>query len=132
MATGTIKFIEHEGQWQHASGTFEVYKITFNDGQQFKFNAKGEFKKNVGDTIEYQVTNTQYNTAKLIYPKPQVQVNYAPQNNGGRSADTQTQIVRQSMIKASVDYHAIGGEPVSLDIIKQTARELINFIETGN
>lgn len=123
MTKGTIKFIEYDGQWEHATGTFQRYKVTFTDGKSYKFSSKGEFKKQVGEQVDYEVTNEQYNTAKLVYPKPQFQA--APQRN----SDTQTQIVRQSMIKAAIDYHS--KDVVSLDIIKQTARELIKFIETG-
>lgn len=132
--TGTIKSIDHLGEWEHQSGTMQTYNVRFADDKQYKFNAKGEFKKNIGDTIEYEVVNEKYKNAKIVYPKPQAKGNY--QSGGTRSADTQTQIVRQSMIKASIDYNAmiagITGEPISLDQVKQTARELINFIETGN
>jgi len=112
---GKIKFIEPRGEYTNASGTFNKYKVAFDDGKAFQFLARGEFKKQVGDTVEYTVTNEEYKTAKLEYnPQP-------TQNN------REQLIVRQSMVKASCDFHA--HRPTSdIQTVLADAQLLINFI----
>ena len=92
--TGKIKFIEPRGEYTNASGTFNKYQVEFDDGKTFQFLARGEFKKQVGDMVEYTVTNEEYKTAKLVYPLP-------PQNDNREQL-----IVRQSMVKAACEFHA--------------------------
>ncbi len=93
--TGKIKFIEPRGEYTNASGTFNKYQVTFDDGKAFQFLARGEFKKQVGDTVDYTITNEEYKTAKLVYnPQP-------TQNNNREQL-----IVRQSMVKAACEFHA--------------------------
>ena len=67
---GKIKFIQENGQWSNSSGMFNKYQVTFADDQSYQFLAKGTFKKQVGDEVEYEVTNQQYRTAKLVYTQP--------------------------------------------------------------
>ena len=68
---GKIKFIQKKGEWSNSSGTFNKYQVQFDDGQSFQFLAKGEFKRKVGDFVEYEITNKQFGTAKLIYTPSQ-------------------------------------------------------------
>ena len=114
--TGKIKFIEPRGEYTNASGTFDKYQVTFDDGKAFQFLARGEFKKQVGDTVDYTITNEEYKTAKLVYnPQP-------TQNNNREQI-----IVRQSMVKASCDFHA--HRPTSeIQTVLADAQLLINFI----
>ena len=113
--TGKIKFIEPRGEYTNASGTFDKYQVTFDDGKAFQFLARGEFKKQVGDMVDYTVTNEEYKTAKLVYNPP-------PQNNNREQL-----IVRQSMVKASCDFHA--NRPTSdIQTVLADAQLLINFI----
>jgi len=114
--TGKIKFIEPRGEYTNASGTFDKYQVTFDDGKAFQFLARGEFKKQIGDTVEYKITNEEYRTAKLEYnPQP-------TQNNNREQL-----IVRQSMVKASCDFHA--NRPTSdIQTVLADAQLLINFI----
>ena len=114
--TGKIKFIEPRGEYTNASGTFNKYQVTFDDGRAFQFLAKGDFKKQVGDTVEYKITNEEYRTAKLEY-------NPQPKQNNNR----EQLIVRQSMVKASCDFHA--NRPTSdIQTVLADAQLLINFI----
>ena len=113
---GKIKFIEPRGEYTNASGTFDKYQVTFDDGKAFQFLARGEFKKQIGDTVEYKITNEEYRTAKLEY-------NPQPKQNNNR----EQLIVRQSMVKASCDFHA--NRPTSdIQTVLADAQLLINFI----
>ena len=114
--TGKIKFIEPRGEYTNASGTFNKYQVTFDDGKAFQMLARGEFKKQVGDTVDYTVTNEEYKTAKLVY-------NPQPKQNNNR----EQLIIRQSMVKASCDFHA--NRPTSdIQTVLADAQLLINFI----
>jgi len=94
MKKGKITHISPRGEYTNASGTFNKYQVRFDDGQEFQFLARGEFKKPVGEVVEYEVTNVEYKTAKLVYnPQP--------------TAPNKDQlIIRQSMVKAACEFHA--------------------------
>jgi hypothetical protein len=116
MKKGKIKFIQENGEWSNSSGTFNKYSVHFDDGQTYQFLAKGTFKKQVGDLVEYEVTNEQYGTAKLIYTQPQV-----------TSKSKDQLIIRQSMVKAACDFHA-NRLSSNIETVLQDAEKLINFI----
>tara|TARA_R110002012_G_scaffold233508_1_gene406696 strand:- start:582 stop:929 length:348 start_codon:yes stop_codon:yes gene_type:complete len=111
---GKIKFIQEKGEWSNSSGTFNKFQVTFDDGQSFQFLAKGDFKRKIGDLVEYEVTNKQYGTAKLVYTQP-----------SGSNKDQL--IIRQSMVKAACDFHASRPQSDIVTVIKD-AEKLIEFI----
>jgi hypothetical protein len=112
-----ITQIEPKGTYTNASGTFNKYQIYLANGNNYQFLAKGDFKKNVGDDIDFEVTNEEYKTAKLVYTKPQT--------FGSGSKDQQ--IIRQSMVKAAADFHA--SRPQSdIHTVIADAQLLINFV----
>ena len=115
-----ITQIEPKGTYTNASGTFNKYQVYLANGTNYQFLAKGDFKKNVGDTIDFEITNEQYNTAKLIYNKP-IQ---AP------SANREQIIVRQSMVKAAADFHA-SRPNADIQTVIHDAQLLINFVNNG-
>ncbi len=120
MKKGKIKFIQEKGEWSNSSGTFNKYSVHFDDGQSYNFLAKGQFKKQIGDLVEYEVTNQQYGTAKLVYNPQQQQQQISP-----KSKDQL--IIRQSMVKAACDFHA--SRPQSdIHTVLADAQLLINFI----
>jgi len=118
MPQSRITQIEPKGTYTNASGTFNKYQIYLANGNNYQFLAKGEFKKNVGDDIEFEVTNEQYKTAKLVYSQPQ-----AYKASGSKDQ----QIIRQSMVKAAADFHA--SRPQSdIHTVIADAQLLINFV----
>jgi len=116
-----ITQIEPKGTYTNASGTFNKYQVYLANGQNFQFLAKGEFKKQVGDDIEFEITNQQYNTAKLVYNKP---MPTAPSGNREQI------IVRQSMVKAAADFHA-SRPNADIQTVMADAQLLINFVNNG-
>ena len=114
---GKIKFIQEKGEWSNSSGTFNKFQVTFDDGKSYQFLGKStKFKKNIGDLIEYEVTNEQYGTAKLVYTQ---------QQTSPKSKDQL--IIRQSMVKAACDFHASRPQSDIVTVIKD-AEKLIEFI----
>lgn len=115
-----ITQIEPKGTYTNASGTFNKYQVYLANGNNYQFLAKGDFKKQVGQEIDYEVTNEQYNTAKLIY-KP---IQAAP------TANREQIIVRQSMVKAAADFHA-SRPNADIQTVIADAQLLINFVNNG-
>ena len=120
--TSKITHIEPKGVWSNGTNTFQKYQVSMANGDSPTFLAKGEFKKSVGQDITYE-KNEKYHTAKMIQDTPQFQAK--PQ----QKEDVQTYIIRQSMLKAAVDYHA--GHPVDVNDVMETARVFINFVNNG-
>jgi len=56
-----IKKIEPNGLWNGLT----KYKVTFKNGKQYTFFAKGDFKFSVGSEIKYEVTNEEYKNARI-------------------------------------------------------------------
>jgi len=103
MKTGKITHIDQGGQWNGLT----KYKVTFADGNQYTFFAKGSFKFNVGETITYEVTNEEYRNAKIpldAYKKDSGS-NEQPKTNYSTSNKDEL-IIRQTCIKAAAEFNA--------------------------
>jgi len=120
--TRKITHIEPKGVWSNGQNTFQKYQVTMANGESLQFLAKGEFKRSVGQDITYE-KNEKYGTGKLV--REEQTFTPAPQ----QKEDVQTYIIRQSMLKAAVDYHA--GYQTSIDDVLQTARQFITFVHNG-
>lgn len=112
MKTGKITHIDPEGQWNG----LQKYKVTFADGLQYTFFAKGTFKRNIGDEITYEVSNAEYKNAKLL-PDTRKQNDYGNKDN---------LIVRQTCIKAAAEFHAQSS--TTPDDLLKTAQLMFNWV----
>jgi hypothetical protein len=124
MKTGKITNIEPNGTFESYGSILTRNKVTMATGETFTFNSKGDFKKNVGDEIEFEVTNAQYGNAKLIYnpnrPAPQ-QVAPVQKTN-----DVQKFIIRQSSVASAVNFYK--DKPSSEDEVLEFAERIVNYI----
>ena len=131
--TSRITSITPNGEWSNGQRTFNKYKLTFANGDNLSFLAVGDFKGQVGENLTYQ-KNESNQTGKVIRENNfQNQGSYsAPASTGSKKEDTQTYIIRQSMIKAAIDYHALQahGHASENDVIN-TARNFVTFINNG-
>lgn len=125
MKTGTIKTIEPAipPTYESAYGTMNSYRIGFADGTQYKFAAKGDFKKNIGDTIEFEVTNEQYKNAKMIN-------NFKPMKAQERSASTNDSILLQVCYKENMQSFAKDNKDIVIDETIKDFNELKQFLNT--
>jgi len=115
MKKGKITNISPRGEYSNASGIFNKYQVRFDDGQEFQFLAKGSFKKEVGQEVEYEITNAEYKTAKLVYsPKPTTQ-----------SKDVT--ISKLACLKASAEFHATRPQSDRVSVLED-ARHYYNWI----
>lgn len=114
---GTIKFIQEKGEWSNSSGTFNKYQVQFDDGQSYQFLAKGAFKKEVGQEVEYEVTNKQYGTAKLVYTQPKVTTS---------KDDT---ISKLACLKAAAEFNASRPQSDRVSVVED-AQHFYNWIKS--
>lgn len=121
--TGRITSIEPNGTWSNGQATFNKFRVGFANGDILSFLAREEFKKNVGDNITYE-KNPAQGTGKLIYEKPNFD---KPFEKPAQKTDVQEKIVRQSMLKAAVDFHATNPAKTEQSVLN-TAQLFINFI----
>jgi len=124
MKTSTVKTVEARGTYSNGHQQFNKFQVSLENGDILNFLAKGDFKKGVGDLMDYEITNEQYNSAKIVYPKPDT---VQPQQNYIQPKSKDQLIIRQSMTKASVDFHSQRGLSSLEDVIRD-AQLLINFI----
>ena len=130
--TSRITTIIPNGEWSNGQRTFNKYRVTFANGDNLSFLAVGDFKGQVGENLTYQ-KNESNQTGKVVRENGfQNQGSYSAPKGSGSKEDTQTYIIRQSMIKAAIDYHALQahGHSSEEDIIR-TARNFVNFINNG-
>ena len=130
MKTSTVKTVEAKGTYSNGHNEFNKFQVSFKNGDICNFLAKGEFKKAIGDLCDYEITNEEYNSAKVIYPK--IETSSAEPTKIAQAVDVPAKskeqfIIRQSMTKASVDFHSNRNGSDILDVMAD-AQILINFI----
>ena len=123
--TGKIKSVDPNGLWNGLT----KYKVTFADGNQYTFFAKGNFKFDVGETITYEVTNEEYKNAKI--PQDQYKKEAKPTQDNSQSAVSFVSkdhlIVRQTCIKAATEFNA-GRSTADANSVVEDAQLFFNFI----
>lgn len=118
-----ITHIEAKGTWNNGQRTFNKYQVSFANGDSLGFLAVAEFKKNVGDVVEYE-KNEENQTGKLIYTQqPQ-------QSTSKKPDDVQRYIIRQSSLNRATDLYARSGAWDEQQII-ETARIFENYVYNG-
>ena len=130
--TSTIKQITPNGEWSNGQRVFNKYRILFANCDNLNFLAVGDFKGQVGESITYD-KNEAHNTGKVVRENNfQQQKSYSAPKPTNAKEDTQTYIIRQSMIKAAIDFHALDAfEKPTQEQVIETARNFVNFINNG-
>ena len=124
MKTGRITNVEPNGTFESYGSTLTRNKVTMATGDTYTFNSKGAFKKNIGDEIEFEVTNEQYGNAKLIYnPNKPAPMAAAPVQ---KTNDVQKFIIRQSSVASAVNFYK--DKPSSEDEVLEFAERIVNYI----
>jgi hypothetical protein len=123
MKKGKITHISPKGEYTNAKGTFYKYQVRFNDGNEYQFLAKGDFKKPVGSEVFYSITNEEYKTARLEY-NPQPTNNYTkPQT----ATSKDLQICKMSSIRAAAELNS--GRPQADRVsVLEDAKYFYNWI----
>jgi len=128
--TGKIVAIAPNGTAEIKGQQFNRNLITLANGEQWKFLSKGDFKKEVGDEIEYTIKNAEYKNASLV-----VENNYnapinTPQNKSiSMRATTNDSIILQVCYKENMQ--AFGKDNRS-DVIKNTQEDFLSLKQILN
>lgn len=124
MKSGTIKYLDPDGQWNGMKKT----KVTFKDGRAYTFFSKGEFTGSIGDTIKYNVTNEDMYNAKLVrddFKNKKFKDNEVITEKK-KSTNTFSYIVKQNCIKASANFHS--KRVADIDDVLRDAEKMYNWI----
>lgn len=138
IKSGTIQSVEKQSEWSSNRGVFQKWQVFLKTGEMWYFNTmKGnDFRYGVGDTITFQVKNEQHRNASLVQQAPEQYQKPAYSQSSENSNEKPSKdliIMRQSMLKAAVDYHGnnhMGDFATEEDVIN-TARKFVNFINNG-
>lgn len=126
--TSTVQFVEPNGTYGSPNGnTFNKYKVSFANGDQLNFLAKGEFKKKIGEEATYE-KNAQYNSGKLVYEQPKQTFAPRPQ---AKSDDVQKLIVRQSSASTAATFLKNNNVEPSAEEIINLARQIEQYVYNG-
>jgi hypothetical protein len=93
-----IKQIEPNGLWNGLT----KYKVTFKNGKQYTFFAKGDFKFSVGSEIKYEVTNEEYKNARIPLEE------YKQEDNNEQEKPMLDNLRRTSLINEYKTFNATG------------------------
>ena len=135
IKNGKIELVTPNGTWQTGDGskTFFKFEISFENGDVGEYSSihKEQNKFEVGTTVDYEYYGGKFPKIKPVYAKPNVPTS-GSSNSFSKSPDVQIKIVRQSMLKASVDFWAIDPKlKPSIDDVLKTAERFVQFVE-GN
>jgi hypothetical protein len=131
-----ITSVEPTGTWSNGQKTFNKFRVCFANGDNLNFLAVNNFLGQVGQDLTYTKNEAQ-GTGKIyrddisngITSRPN-NMPAAPSTPVAKKEDTQTYIIRQSMIKAAIDYHASNHGKSEAQVI-ETARNFVNFVNNG-
>ena len=110
-----ITEVRPKGTAQLKHGTFTKSEVFLANGNSYTFLSKGDFKKKVGDVIDYEVTNEEYGTAKLIYTQDK------PSN------DINDRIRYQVAFKGAIELAASG--KIKLDEVEQFTNQFNDLLK---
>ena len=103
MKKGKVTQVQSNGSWEGNYGIMYKFEVTFENGDCGEYSSKSEqqtkFKE--GEEVEYEFTGGKFPKVKPFYAPPQSNgqsFNYKKDDN------VQYLIVRQSSLKAAIDY----------------------------
>lgn len=113
MKTSKVKFVMPKPDREVKGRMMKNYYVGMENGDKKYFLSTGEFKKKVGDVIHYQLEGD-FRASLQLPPKED---------------NVQIYIIRQSMLKAAIDFHA--KNDVDEDTVIETARLFVNYVNQG-
>lgn len=115
--TSKVSKIEFKQEWKGQNGTVFYHNIWFENGDIGQVGTKEKLpaKLAVGTEITYDIqTDERGSKIKVVQNKPQF-----GGKSFGKSPEEQKQIIKQSSLKAAIDYHtAFGGAKSQMDILE--------------
>lgn len=113
MKTSKIKTVVSDGTYKGLNKS----KVTFENGDSLTFFHKENFKKQVGETATYEITNEKYGVGKLQQDAPTTKL---------FDKSTNQSILRQVAFKGAIEL--VVANRISYDQIEQTTNEFFNIL----
>ena len=108
---------------------YNRFLVTFADGQQWKFLAKGDFKKQIGDEVQYTIKNEQYkNAAFVVENNYNAPVNTPQNNNISMRATTNDSIILQVCYKENMQAYGKDHRDFVMQYTEQDFLSLKNIL----
>lgn len=139
-----VKNVQSSGSFFSKAGNCQMYSFDyeFEDGTELKANHKTEHPSfGIGSEVEYQVKETnQYGNKGTVGKPKQPHTGGAPfpgntpsnQNTSFlKSPDVQDMIIRQSSVKAAIDFKVASGSNASIKEMLETAEIIFNYCKSG-
>lgn len=123
MKTGKIVAYQPNGTAEIKGMQYNRFLVTFADGQEWKFLTKGEFKKKIGEEVQYEIKNEQYKNAAFISEKPSF-------INGSKNTNTNDSILLQVCYKENMQAFAKDNKDMVIQETKSDFLELKQFLST--
>ena len=129
MKTSKVKTITQNGTWEGNYGLMYKFEIEFENGDVGEYSSKS---KDQNKFVEGQEANYEYTGGKF----PKVKPFYAPPQSNGQSFNykkddsVQDLIVRQSSLKAAVDY--CKGNNCSPEEVCENAQIFVEWVMNKN
>ncbi len=102
MKTSKVKRVTGNGTWEGNYGMMYKFEVEFENGDCGEYSSKKEFQTKFieGEEVNYEFIDGKFPKVKPYYAPPQSngQINYKKDDN------VQDLIVRQSSLKAAVDF----------------------------
>ena len=127
IKTSTVKSVQANGTWEGQYGIMYKFEVEFEDGSIGEYSSKTQEQTKFveGQEMEYEFINGKFPKVKPVYKKPDFSSNLG---SGGykKNDNVQKMIVKQSSLKAAVDYCS-GGNCSTSDILK-VADEFVAWV----
>lgn len=125
--------VQSNGTWEGTYGIMYKFEVVFQNGDVGEYSSKNDNQDKFvqGIETEYEYHGGKFPKVKPVWkPKPGMYKGTLDHNKAfGKSDDVQIKIVRQSMIKASVDFWAMNPElkPTVEDVLR-TATKFVDYV----
>ena len=124
MKKGKVTQVQPNGTWEGNYGMMYKFEVTFDNGDVGEYSSKSEQQTKFieGEEAEYEFTGGKF---------PKVKPYYVPPSSGGQTYykkddNVQDLIIRQSSLKAAVDY--CKGNNCSPEEVCETADIFVNWV----
>jgi hypothetical protein len=125
MKTGKIVAYEPNGSTEIKGKQYSRYMVTFADGQKWKFLCIGDFKKKIGQEVNYIIKNEEYKNASFVPDAKPITTSFK------RPANTNDSILLQVCYKENMSAYAKENRSSVIEYTKEDfykLKEILNNI----
>ena len=103
MKNSKVTNIQANGTWEGKFGTMYKFEVTFENGDcgEYSSKSKDQNKFVIGQNADYEFMGGQFPKVKPVWVQQQQQ---APKQRPQANGDVQDMIVKQSSLKAAVEF----------------------------